>query len=126
LKLYLTTRLLRLRREDDGGALTRGSYRPIAAAGEHAERVIAFRRGEGSAERIVLVPRLTGALGGDSGAPIGARWGDTRLAGVDGGGVAGWRCLLSGVEVPAWEGAIQVGDALGELPVALLAPAKSI
>jgi len=45
------------------------------------------------------------------------------LAGLDGGG--GWRCLLSGVEVPAWGGAIQVADAFAELPVALLAPAKS-
>jgi (1->4)-alpha-D-glucan 1-alpha-D-glucosylmutase len=125
LKLYLTTRLLRLRREDEGRALTRGGYRPIAAEGEHADRVIAFRRGEGVAARIVLVPRLTATLGGDSGPPIGARWGDTRLAGLDGGGVTGWRCLLSGIEVPAWEGAIQVGDALAELPVALLAPTKS-
>jgi (1->4)-alpha-D-glucan 1-alpha-D-glucosylmutase len=125
LKLYLTTRLLRLRRDDDGSALTRGGYRPIAAEGQHAERVIAFRRGEGVATRIVLVPRLTAALGGDSGPPIGARWGDTRLAGLDGGGVTGWRCLLSGTEVPAWEGAIRVGDALAELPVALLEPTKS-
>jgi (1->4)-alpha-D-glucan 1-alpha-D-glucosylmutase len=125
LKLYLTTRLLRLRRDDDGSAMRRGGYRPIAAEGEHAERVIAFRRGEGVAARIVLVPRLTAALGGDSGPPIGARWGDTRLAGLDGGGVTGWRCLLSGTEVPAWEGAIRVSDAFAELPVALLAPTKS-
>jgi (1->4)-alpha-D-glucan 1-alpha-D-glucosylmutase len=125
LKLYLTTRLLQLRRGDEGGALACGGYRPIAAEGLHAERVIAFRRGEGGAARIVLVPRLTAALGSDAGAPIGARWADTRLAGVDGGGVKGWRCLLSGVEVPAWDGVLQVGDALAELPVALLAPAKS-
>jgi (1->4)-alpha-D-glucan 1-alpha-D-glucosylmutase len=130
LKLYLTMRLLQLRRGDDGGALTRGGYCPIAAEGLHAERVIAFRRGEGLAARIVLVPRLTAALGSDAGAPIGgerggARWGDTRLAGIEGGGVTGWRCLLSGIEVPAWDGALQIGDALAELPVALLAPAKS-
>jgi (1->4)-alpha-D-glucan 1-alpha-D-glucosylmutase len=130
LKLYLTMRLLQLRRGDDGGALTRGGYCPIAAEGLHAERVIAFRRGEGLAARIVLVPRLTAALGSDAGAPIGgerggARWGDTRLAGIEGGGVTGWRCLLSGIEVPAWDGALLVGDALAELPVALLAPAKS-
>jgi (1->4)-alpha-D-glucan 1-alpha-D-glucosylmutase len=129
LKLYLTRRLLQLRRGDEGGALVGGSYYPLAAEGLHAERVIAFRRGEGLAARIVLVPRLTATLGGgtDGGAPIGgARWGDTRLAGIDGGGVGGWRCLLSGVEVPAWDGVLQVGDALAELPVALLAPTKSI
>jgi (1->4)-alpha-D-glucan 1-alpha-D-glucosylmutase len=128
LKLYLTMRLLQLRREDEGGALTVGGYCPVAAEGLHAERVIAYRRGDGLAARIVLVPRLTAALGSDVGAPIGggrAGWGDTRLAGVDGGGVTGWRCLLSGIEVPARDGALQVGDALAELPVALLAPAKS-
>jgi (1->4)-alpha-D-glucan 1-alpha-D-glucosylmutase len=126
LKLYLTTRLLRLRRGEQGGALTCGGYSPIAAEGLHAERAIAFRRGDGVAARIILVPRLTAALGNDAGAPIGgARWGDTRLAGVEGGGVRGWRCLLSGVEVPAWDGVLQVGDALAELPVALLAPVKS-
>ncbi|MBW8768229.1 MAG: malto-oligosyltrehalose synthase, partial [Gemmatimonadetes bacterium] len=128
LKLYLTMRLLGLRRGDQAGGLAQAGYRPIAAEGLHAERVIAFRRGEGLAARIVLVPRLTAALGGrsDAGAPIGgARWGDTRLAGIDGGGVRGWRCLLSGIEVPVWDGALQVGDALAELPVAVLAPAKS-
>jgi (1->4)-alpha-D-glucan 1-alpha-D-glucosylmutase len=125
LKLYLTTRLLRLRRDDEGGALACGAYRPLAAEGLHADRVIAFRRGEGVAARIILVPRLTAALGSDAGAPIGARWGDTRLAGIDGGGVRGWRCLLSGIEVPAWNGVLQVGDALMELPVALLTPTKS-
>jgi len=126
LKLYLTTRLLQLRRGNQGGSLVCGGYRPIAAEGLHAERVIAFRRGEDAAARIVLVPRLTAALGSDAAAPIGGRWGTTRLAGIDGGGgVRGWRCLLSGIEVPAWDGVLQVGDALAELPVALLAPANS-
>jgi (1->4)-alpha-D-glucan 1-alpha-D-glucosylmutase len=126
LKLYLTTRLLGLRRGEEGTTLTCGGYTPIEAEGLHAERVIAFRRGEGVAAHIILVPRLTAALGSDAGAPIGgARWGDTRLAGVDGGGVRGWRCLLSGIEVPAWDGVLQVGDALAELPVTLLAPVKS-
>jgi len=121
LKLYLTSRLLRLRRDEGGGAaLTAGAYRPMAAEGEHGQRVIAFGRGEGSAARIVVVPRLTGALG--AGAPIGARWGDTRLR-LEDEGVAGWRCLLSGVEVPVGEGALAVSAALAELPVALLAPA---
>ena len=117
-------RLLQLRRRDEGGALACGGYRPIAAEGLHAERVIAFRRGEDVAARIVLVPRLTAALGSDAVAPVGARWGDTRLAGIDVGGVKGWRCLLSGTEVPAWNGVLRVGDALAELPVAVLAPAN--
>jgi len=119
LKLYLTTRLLRLRR-DGRSALTAGSYHPLVGEGEHGQRVVAFRRGEGRTARIVLVPRLTGVLG--AGAPIGARWGDTRVR-LEVEGVAGWRCLLSGVDVPERDGALAVSAALAELPVAVLAPA---
>jgi (1->4)-alpha-D-glucan 1-alpha-D-glucosylmutase len=115
LKLYLTTRLLHLRAEDR--AAFAGSYAPLGAAGAHAERVVAYRRGEGEGARIVLVPRLTAALGGD--APVGVRWGDTRITGVEG---MEWRCRLSGVAVPAWEGAIEASAAFAELPVAVLAP----
>jgi hypothetical protein len=66
---------------------------------------------------------LTGVLGG--GAPIGARWGDTRVS-IEGEAVATWRCLLSGLDVPVWEGTLMVTAALAELPVALLAPMKTV
>ena len=122
LKLYLTNRLLRLRR-DDGAALDGGSYRPLAGEGTHAARVVAFRRGEGARARITLAARLTAGLG--SGPPIGARWEGTSLR-VDAEGVTRWRCLLSGIEIPARDGAIAVAAALAELPVALLAPAKAV
>jgi len=122
LKLYLTTRLLRLRR-DDGPALATGSYHPLAAEGTHAERLIVFRRGEGAESRVVLVPRLTSRLG--AGAPIGARWADTTVR-MDDEGVDGWRCLLSGVEVPNHERSVAVSSVLAELPVAVLAPTKSL
>jgi (1->4)-alpha-D-glucan 1-alpha-D-glucosylmutase len=121
LKMYLTTRLLRLRR-DDAAALATGAYRPIPAEGEHAERLVAFRRGEGAGARIVVVPRLTGGFGAD--APIGPRWGDTRIR-FEVGGVGGWRCLLSGVDVPARDGSVAASGVLAELPVAVLAPAGS-
>jgi len=122
LKMYLTTRLLRLRR-DDGPALALGRYRPMTAEGKHAERLVAFQRGEGTEARIVVVPRLTGGLG--PGAPIGARWDDTRVR-IENEGVGGWRCLLSGVDVPARDGFVAASTVLAELPVAVLAPTKSV
>jgi (1->4)-alpha-D-glucan 1-alpha-D-glucosylmutase len=122
LKMYLTTRLLRLRR-DDGPALAAGPYRPMRAEGAHAERLVTFRRGEGEGARIVVVPRLTGVLG--AGAPIGGRWGDTRVR-LENEGAEGWRCLLSGVDVPARDGFIAASAVLAELPVAVLAPVKSV
>jgi hypothetical protein len=66
---------------------------------------------------------LTGALG--AGAPIGARWGDTRVR-LDGEGVMEWRCLLSGVSVSVRDGAAVVSAVLAELPVAVLAPSSSV
>jgi (1->4)-alpha-D-glucan 1-alpha-D-glucosylmutase len=122
LKMYLTTRLLRLRR-DDGPTLSAGSYSPLVAEGEHADRIVAFRRGEGTDARIVVVPRLTGGLG--AGAPIGARWGDTRIRLGD-QGVSEWRCVLSGVGVATRDGVVLASDALAELPVAVLAPSSSV
>jgi (1->4)-alpha-D-glucan 1-alpha-D-glucosylmutase len=123
LKMYLTTRLLRLRR-DDGPTLTSGRYRPMRAEGEHADRLVLFRRGEdrGAGTRIVVVPRLTVRLG--AGAPIGARWGDTRVR-LEDEGVDEWRCLLSGVRVPVRDGAVAVSAVLADLPVAVLAPSSS-
>jgi (1->4)-alpha-D-glucan 1-alpha-D-glucosylmutase len=121
LKLYLTSRLLRLRR-DDGAGLTSAIYAPVVAEGEHGGRILAYRRGEGADARIVVVSRLTAALG--SSVPIGPSWGDTRLR-IEGVG-QGWRCLLSGASVVAAGGAIDVGSALAELPVAVLAPTNSL
>jgi (1->4)-alpha-D-glucan 1-alpha-D-glucosylmutase len=124
LKMYLTTRLLRLRR-DDGPTLTTGPYRPVRADGAHAARRLMFRRGEdrGAGARIVVVPRLTGGLG--AGAPIGAQWGDTRLQ-LEDEEVDEWRCLLSGVGVAARDGAVAASAVLAELPVAVLAPSRSV
>jgi hypothetical protein len=39
--------------------------------------------------------------------------------------VDGWQCLLSGARGQLRDGAIQVGDVLATLPVAVLAPSIS-
>jgi (1->4)-alpha-D-glucan 1-alpha-D-glucosylmutase len=122
LKLYLTARLLRLRREA-GSALATGDYAPLRAEGAMSDRIIAFRRGnaEGASMRVVVASRLTAALGG--GAPIGSRWGDTRL--VTGEKVGEWRCELTGARVASREGVLDIADVLAELPVAVLAPTNA-
>jgi (1->4)-alpha-D-glucan 1-alpha-D-glucosylmutase len=122
LKMYLTARLLRLRR-DDGPTLATGQYRPLPVEGEHAGRLLAFRRGDGAGARIVVVPRLTGGLG--AGPPNGARWGDTRVR-LEHEGVGEWRCLLTSVTIPAHDGLIAASAMLAELPVAVLAPSSPL
>ena len=70
----------------------------------------------------VLVPRMTSGLG--PGAPIGARWDDTRVR-LDSEGADGWR-LLSGAAVSAHDRSLAVSSVLAELPMAVLAPTKSL
>ena len=81
IKLLVTQRALTLRREL--AALFRsGAYRPLPAAGERAEHVVAFARRDPENAVIVVVPRLSARLTGFNGEwPLGqAVWGDTWLA----------------------------------------------
>ena len=78
-KLYLTSQLLRLRR-DMPGLFTIGDYIPIAATGTHAENVFAFARRLGGRIAIVVIPRLvTKLVSGLRDLPVGDAWGDTIL-----------------------------------------------
>jgi (1->4)-alpha-D-glucan 1-alpha-D-glucosylmutase len=118
LKLYLTSRLLRMRREH-ATMMTHGTYEPLVAEGEHAERVLSFRREHRGEARIVVVPRITSGL--EAAVPIGAVWRDTRLRlpAADGGRV--WRCQLGGQVVHSLQGMLALSQVLARLPVAVLA-----
>jgi (1->4)-alpha-D-glucan 1-alpha-D-glucosylmutase len=101
-KLWMTDRILSLRREraDDFSAASK--YQPLVAQGMHLGRLLAFRRGE---NLIAVVPRLTMALSGD--------WGDTRLPMP--GGV--WRnCFTDECCVRE----VSPAELFGKFPVALL------
>jgi (1->4)-alpha-D-glucan 1-alpha-D-glucosylmutase len=67
-KLWMTARLLAIRRERPGDFSDQSKYQPLVAQGAHLGRLLAFRRGE---NLIAVVPRFTKTLGGE--------WGDTRL-----------------------------------------------
>jgi (1->4)-alpha-D-glucan 1-alpha-D-glucosylmutase len=67
-KLWLTVRLLAIRRERAEDFSDQSKYQPLVAQGAHLGRLLAFRRGE---NLIAVVPRFTMTLGGE--------WGDTRL-----------------------------------------------
>src|SRR5215468_10093257 len=100
IKLLVTQRALTLRREL--AALFRsGAYRPLSAAGERAEHVVAFGRSDPENAVIVVVPRLSARLTGFNGEwPLGqAVWGDTWLP-IDQGELAGeYVDHLSGLRV---------------------------
>ena len=67
-KLWMTARLLAIRRARPEDFSDQSKYQPLVAQGAHLGRLLAFRRGE---NLIVVVPRFTMTLAGD--------WSDTRL-----------------------------------------------
>lgn len=80
-KLWMTARLLAIRRERAEDFSDQSKYQPLVAQGTHLGRLLAFRRGE---NLVAVVPRFTMTLGGD--------WSDTRLP-LPGGA---WRNAFTG------------------------------
>ncbi len=101
-KLWLTERAIAVRRRVPTSFAAGATYQPLDVVGAHADRVVAFVRGENVA---VVVPRLTMGLGAD--------WGDTAIELPAGR----WTDTLGGSTV---ERRVALGDLLAEFPVALL------
>ena len=120
IKLFLIQRLLRHRAEN--GALFRdGSYREVAVSGERARHVIAFERISGEERLLVVVPRLTCALGF---APVGETWNENFLE-REKGGPPSWRDLLTGKIVPWATERLALSAVFSDLPFAVLREAGS-
>jgi (1->4)-alpha-D-glucan 1-alpha-D-glucosylmutase len=75
LKLFVTQRLLQMRREF-AAVFRLGSYDPVQTSGTHAERMVAFLREHEGTQIAVVVPRLTVPLGFP---PIGKVWRSTAI-----------------------------------------------
>jgi (1->4)-alpha-D-glucan 1-alpha-D-glucosylmutase len=101
-KLWMTTRVLALRRERAEDFSDRSKYQPLVAQGAHLGNVLAFRRGE---NLIAVVPRFTMSVHGD--------WGDTRLP-LPGGS---WKNCFTEAVV---QGAAGPAELFDDFPVALL------
>ena len=67
-KIWMTARVLSLRRQRPEDFSNGSKYQPLVAQGAHLGNVLAFRRGD---NLIAVVPRFTLSVNGD--------WGDTRL-----------------------------------------------
>jgi (1->4)-alpha-D-glucan 1-alpha-D-glucosylmutase len=101
-KIWMTMRLLALRRRRPSDFLPQSRYQPLVAQGAHLGNLLGFMRGE---NLIALVPRFSMTVNGD--------WGDTRLP------------LPRGVWVNAFtdarlQGGVGPADLFGAFPVALL------
>lgn len=101
-KIWMTMRLLALRRRRKADFQPQSRYQPLIAQGAHLGNLLAFRRGE---NLIAVVPRFSMTINGD--------WGDTLLP------------LPRGVWVNVFtdarlQGSVGPADLFGAFPVALL------
>ncbi len=124
-KLYLTSQVLRCRREHTG-LFTTGDYLPADAEGAMRDHVFGFARRYGGEVAVIVVPRLmTRLAAGPEGLPLGAAvWQDTRLrlSGVE--ARLRWRSLLTGRPLSGLGGpeaaVLPLAEVFADFPVALL------
>lgn len=111
-KLFVTARLLRMRR-DHGDLFSRGGYRSLAVTGRRARHVIAFAREFGWQAAIIVAPRLTA---GRASMPAAEWWADTSVtlpAELRG---RCWKSQIIPVDLTAAE-SIEVGRSFAKLPM---------
>jgi (1->4)-alpha-D-glucan 1-alpha-D-glucosylmutase len=101
-KLWMTTRVLALRRERAADFSRQSSYQPLVAQGSHLGNLLAFRRGD---NLIAVVPRFS--------MTVSEAWGETRLPLPRGA----WKNFFTGGLMRDGVGA---EDLFGSFPVALL------
>jgi (1->4)-alpha-D-glucan 1-alpha-D-glucosylmutase len=113
IKSYLIRQVLALRRERPA-LFAEGRYGPLQIDGAQADLLIGFaRERENDRAAIVLAPRFWPRLWPtEAGAP---QWGDTSLTLPTGS----YRNILTGTRLTV-DGALPVGDLLGDFPVGLL------
>jgi len=120
-KLFVTWRLLQLRREREELFL-RGSYIAVRSLGARARNVVAFARRHARQVAITVAPRLLASCGIEPGTlPCGdAVWTDTRieLPFVDEG--AELTDAISGATLTVRNGGLALGEILATSPVAVL------
>jgi (1->4)-alpha-D-glucan 1-alpha-D-glucosylmutase len=102
-KLWMTARVLKLRRERAADFSERSRYAPLVAQGAHLGNLLAFCRGD---KLIAVVPRFTLSVNGE--------WGDTRLPLLRGR----WRNCFTGATL---QGSVTPVELFEAFPVALLA-----
>jgi (1->4)-alpha-D-glucan 1-alpha-D-glucosylmutase len=120
-KLFVTSRALRLRRELSDVFGT-GSYDPVEPVGARADHLFGFVRSAGEAAVLVAVPRLIGTLVGESGEPpIGSEtWAKTAIRLPEALANRTWVSAFTGDRVRAEGGTVPAAALFADLPAALL------
>ena len=114
IKLFLTQRLLRFRREHPR-LFQCGTYLPLNATGAFAESCVAFAREHEGKWIAIVVARLSSRVGFP---PIGESWQDTAVDLPASLSREGARELFTGREIH-FEGALKLSEAMAVLPFAV-------
>jgi len=115
IKLFVTQRLLQLRR-DHSDLFLKGRYVPIAAAGMHAESCVAFAREYEGTWLITVAPRLSSRVGFP---PLAERWQNTSLELPEPAAQAGARDIFTERELRPEGRALLMTEAMAALPFAV-------
>ena len=119
IKLYLTWKLLTLRREQPD-LFAQGDYLPIEVVGKRKDHALAFQRSLENCTVVVVVPRLTSALSKPGIFPLGeASWEKTALI-LPKGAPARLKGVLAGTDIEAEQGKLSLAKVLSHFPVEVL------
>jgi (1->4)-alpha-D-glucan 1-alpha-D-glucosylmutase len=115
IKLFLTQRLLRFRR-DNPALFGTGNYLPLTVNGPFADSCVAFVREHEGKWIAVIVPRLSSRVGFP---PVGEKWKETVVELPPSLSRDGARELFTGRDLNAENGALKLSEAMAILPFAV-------
>lgn len=115
IKLFLTQRLLRFRR-DHATLFQQGRYLPLTAAGTFADCCVGFVREFEGEWLAVVVPRVSSRVGFP---PIGERWKDTTIILPESLALAGAKEIFTDRELRVDGAGINLSEAMASLPFAV-------
>jgi (1->4)-alpha-D-glucan 1-alpha-D-glucosylmutase len=116
IKMFLTQRLLRFRREHDN-IFRRGNYVPLMVSGSLADSCVSFAREFQSRWIAVIAPRVSSRVGFP---PVGEKWKDTVIELPENPGLRKVREIFGDRELKLESRSLNVSEALSVLPFALV------
>jgi (1->4)-alpha-D-glucan 1-alpha-D-glucosylmutase len=116
IKMFLTQRVLRFRREH-ADLFQRGEYLPVKASGTFEESCISFLRRLGKDWILVIAPRLSSRIGFP---PIGESWKDTAIELPESLSFDDAHDLFTCRPLPTYHRRVKLGDALSSLSFAAI------
>ena len=116
IKMFLTQRVLRFRREHTD-LFQRGEYLPLAASGTFAECCVSFTRHLGDKWIVLIAPRLSSRVGFP---PIGEVWKDTAIELPETFSLEKAHDLFTCRPRPLRDRHVKLAEALSKLPFAAI------